>query len=97
MPSKAAALARSSHPGPSLAVTIITVGLGFSAGLDAPRLALLGVAMLAGQLSVGLSNDWIDADRDAAVGRTDKPIVLGLISRAAVRDAALVCAAVMIV
>jgi 4-hydroxybenzoate polyprenyltransferase len=96
MPSKAAALARSSHPGPSVAVTIITVGLGFSAGLDPLRLVLLGTAMLAGQLSVGLSNDWIDADRDAAVGRTDKPIVLGLIGQAAVRNAALVCAALMV-
>lgn len=97
MPSKTAALARSSHPGPSLAVTVITVGLGFSAGLDPLRLVLLGVSMLAGQFSVGLSNDWIDAERDAAVGRTDKPIALGWISAAAVRNAALVCAGLMIV
>jgi 4-hydroxybenzoate polyprenyltransferase len=97
MPSKAAALARSSHPGPSVAVTIITVGLGFSAGLDALRLVILGVSMLAGQLSVGLSNDWIDADRDAAVGRTDKPIANGWIGASAVRNAAFVCAGVMIV
>jgi 4-hydroxybenzoate polyprenyltransferase len=97
MPSKAAALARSSHPGPSIAVTIITVGLGFGAGLDPFRLVVLGISMLAGQLSVGLSNDWIDAERDAAVGRTDKPIALGLISRRAVRNAALVCAGLVIV
>jgi 4-hydroxybenzoate polyprenyltransferase len=97
MPSKAAALARSSHPGPSLAVTIITVGLGFSAGLDPLRLVILGVSMLAGQLSVGLSNDWIDADRDAAVGRTDKPIALGWVGASAVRNAAFVCAGLMIV
>jgi 4-hydroxybenzoate polyprenyltransferase len=97
MPSKAAALARSSHPGPSIAVTIITVGLGFGAGLDPFRLVVLGISMLAGQLSVGLSNDWIDAERDAAVGRTDKPIALGLINRRAVRNAALVCAGLVIV
>lgn len=96
MPSKAAALARSSHPGPSLAVTIISIGLGIGAGLDAPRLVILGLAMLAGQLSVGLSNDWIDADRDTEVGRTDKPIALGCISAAAVRNAALVCAGLTI-
>lgn len=96
MPSKAAALARSTHPGPSVAVTIITVGLGFGAGLDAPRLAFLGFSMLFGQLSVGLSNDWIDADRDAAVGRKDKPIALGLISAAAVRNAAWICVILMI-
>jgi 4-hydroxybenzoate polyprenyltransferase len=97
MPSKAAALARSSHPGPSLAVTVITVGLGFSAGLDATRLVFLGVSMLAGQFSVGLSNDWIDADRDAAVGRTDKPIALGWIRASTVRNAAFVCAGLMLV
>jgi 4-hydroxybenzoate polyprenyltransferase len=97
MPSKAAALARSSHPGPSVAVTIITVGLGLTVDLDPLRLVILGVSMLAGQLSVGLSNDWIDADRDAAVGRTDKPIANGWIGASAVRNAAFVCAGVMIV
>src|SRR5471032_642771 len=97
MPSKAAALARSSHPGPSVAVTIITVGLGFGAGLDPFRLVVLGISMLAGQLSVGLSNDWIDAERDAAVGRKDKPIAQGLITAVEVRNAALVCAALTVV
>ena len=88
-PPKPVALARSTHPGPAIAVTIITVGLGFGAGLDAFRLVFLGLAMLAGQISVGLSNDWIDAERDRAVGRTDKPVALGWISVAAVRAAAL--------
>jgi 4-hydroxybenzoate polyprenyltransferase len=97
MPSKAAALAGSSHPGPSVAVTIITVGLGFSAGLDALRLVILGLSMLAGQLSVGLSNDWIDAERDAAVGRKDKPIALGWIRATTVRNAAFVCGSLMVV
>ena len=97
MPSKAVALALSSHPGPSVAVTIITVGLGFGAGLDPFRLVVLGVAMLAGQLSVGLSNDWIDAERDAAVGRKDKPVAQGMISAIEVRNTALVCAGLMIV
>jgi 4-hydroxybenzoate polyprenyltransferase len=97
MPNKAAALAGSSHPGPSAAVTIITVGLGLGAGLDPLRIVFLGVAIFAGQLSIGLSNDWIDADRDAAVGRTDKPIARGWISAAAVRNAAFVCAGLMIV
>jgi 4-hydroxybenzoate polyprenyltransferase len=97
MPSKAAALAGSSHPGPSIAVTVITVGLGFGAGLDPFLLVVLGIAMFAGQLSVGLSNDWIDAERDAAVGRQDKPIALGQITAIDVRNAALVSAGLMIV
>lgn len=97
MPATVAALARSSHPGPSVAVTIITVGLGFGADLDPFRLVALGLAMLAGQLSVGLSNDWIDAERDRAVNRTDKPIALGQVSVRAVRTAAWSCAGAMVV
>jgi 4-hydroxybenzoate polyprenyltransferase len=87
------ALIGSTHPGPGLAVTLITVLLGVSSGLDAGRIALLGVAMAFDQASVGLSNDWIDADRDRAVGRTDKPVASGAISRGAVRAAAFGCAA----
>jgi 4-hydroxybenzoate polyprenyltransferase len=41
---------------------------------------------------VGLSNDWLDASRDRAVGRDDKPVALGWISAAAVRTAAFCCA-----
>lgn len=96
-PPKIVALARSTHPGPSIAVTVITVLLGFGAGLDAVRLVFLGLAMLAGQLSVGLSNDWLDAERDRAVGRSDKPVALGWISVRAVRAAAWACAAAMAV
>lgn len=51
------ALWRSTHPGPSLVVTAIAVALGVATGLDPWRIALLGLAILFGQLSVGLSND----------------------------------------
>lgn len=84
-----AALLLSAHPVPSVAVTAIAVILGVGLGLEPWRLELLGAAFLANQLSVGLSNDWIDADRDRAVGRTDKPVASGRISGAAVRNAAL--------
>jgi 4-hydroxybenzoate polyprenyltransferase len=85
---KLAALALSSHPGPSVAVSAVAVILGIGLGLDPPRLALLGVAFLLGQFSVGLSNDWIDAERDRAVGRLDKPVATGRVSSTAVRDSA---------
>ena len=42
-----------------------------------PGCVAVAVAVLAGQLSTGWSNDWFDAGRDTAVGRTDKPIVAG--------------------
>ncbi|HEY4269920.1 MAG TPA: UbiA family prenyltransferase [Galbitalea sp.] len=88
MPRKPLALLASTHPGPSIVVTIVEVGLGIAVGLDATRVVLLGFAMLAGQFSVGLSNDWLDAERDNAVGRTDKPITRGWISVGTVRTAA---------
>jgi len=41
---------------------------------------LVTAAVLAGQLSIGWSNDRIDARRDAQVGRTDKPVARGDVS-----------------
>lgn len=96
MPNKAIALARSAHPGPSVAVSIVAVVLGIGLGLAPWRLVILGVAFLLNQASVGLSNDWIDADRDRAVGRTDKPVALGQISAGLVRTTAFLAAALSI-
>jgi 4-hydroxybenzoate polyprenyltransferase len=85
-------LALSTHPGPAIAVTVVAVVLGVGAGLEPWRLVLLGLAFLFDQASVGLSNDWIDAERDAAVGRQDKPVALGWIAVSTVRIAAFGCA-----
>ena len=82
----------STHPGPSFAVTAVTVVLAIGVGLPPFSVALLGLAMLLGQFSVGLSNDWIDAARDRAAGRTDKPVAKGAISVAVVRASAWVTA-----
>lgn len=97
MPERIRAVAASTHPGPALAVTAITIGLAIANGLDWWRVALLGAAMLADQLSVGLSNDWIDADRDRAVGRTDKPVARGDISKHLARNLAFGFAAAALV
>ncbi len=75
------ALWGATHPGPALVVTALSLALGFAAGLEPWRIALLVAAVLAGQLSIGLSNDAIDLDRDRAVGRPDKPLVRGEVSR----------------
>lgn len=85
-----------SHPGPAVAVTVVTVILAVGVGVDPARIVLVGAAMLAGQLSIGWSNDWIDADRDSAVARPDKPIASGLVSRSAVRGAAIAAAVVAV-
>jgi len=71
------ALALSCHPIPSLAVTALTAGLAALAGLPAGRGVLVTVAVFTGQLSIGWSNDYIDAERDQAVDRADKPLAAG--------------------
>ena len=96
MASPATTLVRASHPGPTAAVTVLAVVLGVGVGLPGGTLVLLGLAILAGQLSIGWSNDWIDADRDTTVGRADKPLAQGLLDVSVVRAAALVAAAVTV-
>ena len=52
----------------------MTVALAAGAGNGAGTCLLVALAVFAGQLSIGWSNDAVDARRDAAVGRTDKPV-----------------------
>ncbi|WP_375400645.1 UbiA family prenyltransferase [uncultured Amnibacterium sp.] len=86
----AAAVLGSAHPGPSVVVTLAAVGLGAAVGAEPVRVALLAAGVLIGQLSVGWGNDWLDAARDRAAGRTDKPVAVGSVSPTTVRAAALV-------
>lgn len=74
-------LIRACHPEPTAAVTLVAALLAVAAGRTAGGVAAVAAAILASQLAVGWSNDWLDADRDAAVGRTDKPIPAGTVSR----------------
>ena len=83
------ALWGSSHPGPTLVVTALALALGIATELETWRLALLTTSVFAGQLSVGISNDALDAERDRAVGRTDKPIARGDVSARVAWGAAL--------
>ncbi|WP_424449773.1 UbiA family prenyltransferase [Microbacterium arborescens] len=69
------ALWGASHPGPALVVTALSLALGLAAGLEPWRVVVLVAAVLFGQLSIGISNDAIDRERDRAVGRRDKPLV----------------------
>jgi 4-hydroxybenzoate polyprenyltransferase len=92
MPNRAGALALSTHPLPGIAVTAIAVILGIGVGLEWWQWITLGLAFLLNQASVGLSNDWLDAERDRAVGRTDKPVARGDVGAAAARNAAFIAA-----
>ncbi|GAA1518283.1 UbiA family prenyltransferase [Sphaerisporangium rubeum] len=65
---------RASHPGPTAVVTVAGCALAAAAGRGPGGTALVGAAVLAGQLSIGWSNDWLDRRRDRVVGRADKPL-----------------------
>jgi 4-hydroxybenzoate polyprenyltransferase len=65
------------HPAPICAVTVMATALALGCGHTWRAVVLIGLAVLAGQLSVGWGNDWLDAQRDRATGRRDKPIVAG--------------------
>jgi 4-hydroxybenzoate polyprenyltransferase len=90
------ALVASSHPGPVVAVTAVATLLAVAAGAGSRSLLVL-LAFLAGQLSIGWCNDWLDAARDAAVGRRDKPVAVGVVDPGTVRLAAAVAAVATVV
>jgi 4-hydroxybenzoate polyprenyltransferase len=74
------ALLAACHPEPALAVTTLTTVLALRAGRGVAGGAAVALAVGLGQLSVGWSNDWVDASRDRAAGRTDKPLANGQLS-----------------
>ncbi|GAB3873992.1 UbiA family prenyltransferase [Terrabacter terrigena] len=86
-------LALACHPGPTAAVTVLTALLAWSAGHSVGRGLLVTAAVLTGQLSIGWSNDLVDARRDRAVGRADKPVATGVVSEHVVR---LACGAALV-
>jgi 4-hydroxybenzoate polyprenyltransferase len=90
MATKPISLLLASHPGPTAVVTVVAAGLGAGLGYTPGRLAILALAILLGQFSIGWSNDWLDAERDRQVDRADKPAARGDIRVSAVRSAALV-------
>lgn len=94
--SQALGLVRACHIQPTLAVVAVTTGLAAIAGRGAAGCVAVAVAVLAGQLSTGWSNDWFDAARDRVVGRRDKPIVSGAVQVGTVRAAALTALAVVV-
>lgn len=84
---QARALVNASHPGPTLAVTTLLTILAVSSGRSGWGVGLVAATVLTGQLSIGWCNDLLDRDRDAAVGRTDKPLATGAVSPRLVRAA----------
>jgi 4-hydroxybenzoate polyprenyltransferase len=71
---------RACHFPPTVAVTLVVAGYGWSLGWRATPLLGVAIAVFLSQLSVGWSNDAFDSDVDAMVGRTEKPTVAGEVS-----------------
>lgn len=90
-------LLRACHPGPTATVTAVTAMLAAAAGRPGWEAVAVTAAVLAGQLSIGWGNDWIDYGRDRAVARADKPLVSGRLHVGVVRAAALLALAACVV
>ena len=91
------ALVLATHAGPTVAVTAVATLLALATGMPVGRVVLVCTAVLAGQASIGWSNDWLDADRDRAVARPDKPVVQGVVAPSRLRSAALVAVVMAVV
>jgi 4-hydroxybenzoate polyprenyltransferase len=94
---QAAALLKSTHPIPSFAVATFTALFAIGLGLPIDQIVIVSLSVLAQQFSVGLSNDWLDYDRDKQVQRRDKPITTGEVSITLVRNSSFVAAALSVV
>lgn len=90
-------LARSCHPGPTVAVTVLAALLALAFSAPGAVLATVVVAVSSGQLIIGWSNDLLDADRDRADARVDKPLADDRVGRRAVMTALAVAAVVCVV
>ena len=64
---------KASHAAPTAAVTIVFTLFAWNLGWRGEQLLGVFVAVIAGQLSVGWSNDAIDAPTDREANRTNKP------------------------
>ncbi|MDN5796982.1 MAG: UbiA family prenyltransferase, partial [Intrasporangium sp.] len=93
----ATVLTRASHPAPTIGVTVMTALLATAAGHGWGTGALVTTAVLTGQLSIGWSNDAVDAERDRLTGRLDKPLVQAPWAEPVVRRATAVALAACVV
>ncbi|MFI6256372.1 UbiA family prenyltransferase [Micromonospora zamorensis] len=92
MSSRVLGLVRASHPEPAAAVTAVSGLLAWGVGHRPTGIVSVVLAVLASQLAVGWTNDALDAERDATVGRTDKPVAAGAVGRRTTAWAATVAA-----
>ncbi len=80
-------LVKACHPEPTAAVTTLTALLAVDARLSLGTGILVTSAVFTGQLTIGWSNDLLDARRDRTVHRADKPLATGALAESTVRIA----------
>ncbi|NYH43800.1 4-hydroxybenzoate polyprenyltransferase [Micromonospora jinlongensis] len=73
-------------------MTAVSGLLAWGVGHRPTGIVSVVLAVLASQLAVGWTNDALDAERDATVGRTDKPVAAGAVGRRTTAWAAAVAA-----
>jgi 4-hydroxybenzoate polyprenyltransferase len=73
-PSTATSLVRAAHPAFALALTAALAAAAALMGRPPGEVALVSAAALTGAVTVGWLDDLVDRDRDAQVGRPDKPV-----------------------
>ncbi|MTA33065.1 MAG: hypothetical protein F2556_04105 [Actinobacteria bacterium] len=73
------ALVAAIHVGPTAAVTVLAALLAVAMSVPWSTGIVVVLAVFLNQVSVGLSNDALDAPRDLQAGRWDKPIAQGVL------------------
>lgn len=89
-------LVRACHPEPTAAVTAVSAALAAAVGRGPAGTLAVAAAVLAGQLSIGWMNDYLDRDRDVLTARPDKPVAVGTLDPAVVRTAIVVAAVAVV-
>ena len=95
--SRTIGLLKSTHPIPSFSVAGFTLLLALGYSFEVGAFVIVSLSVLAQQFSVGLSNDWLDFERDTSVNRKDKATARGEVSASLVRNAALVSAGLALI
>ena len=92
----ATSLVLSCHPLPAAAMTVALTVAAALTGRSGPECLLVAATVLTGQLTIGWINDLVDADRDRASGRRDKPVAMGWIDPGTVSFAT-ACAVLLVI
>lgn len=92
----AISLLLSSHPLPSVAMTVVLTAAAAISGRSGLECLLVAATILSGQVTIGWINDVVDRDRDRASGRQDKPVAMGWIEPGDVNFAT-TCAVLLVI